>query len=88
MCAGAGDEDHMVPPKTHPKWKELVSGRLTVSFTLLATKFFITRVTGRAKIDPSPENINNLIDEAYALFRKNEKVAAKDIQAIFWQETK
>jgi len=37
-------------------------------FTLLATKFFVTRVTGRAKIDPSAENVERLIDEAFAFF--------------------
>jgi hypothetical protein len=65
-----------------------VCGKLRVSFALLATKFFITRVTGRAKIDPSRENIEQLIDEAYAFFRKNEKLAEKDIRAIFGQELK
>ncbi|WP_146002683.1 hypothetical protein [Telmatospirillum siberiense] len=78
----------MLPPKTHPKWKELVCGKLKVSFTLLATKFFITRVTGRAKIDPTTENIERLIEEAYGFFKKNEKLAQKDIQAIFGQESK
>jgi hypothetical protein len=77
----------MLPPKTHPKWKELVGGKLKVSFSLLATKFFITRVTGRAKIDPSTENIERLTEEAYAFFKKNEKLAQKDIQAIFGQES-
>lgn len=76
----------MLPPKTHPKWKQLVCGKLQVSFTLLATKFFVTRVNGRAKIDPSSENIERLIDEAYAFFKKNEKLARSDIQAIFGQE--
>jgi len=78
----------MLPPKTHPKWKELVCGKLKVSFTLLATKFFVTRVTGRAKIDPSAENVERLIDEAFAFFKKNEKLAQKDIFAIFGQESK
>ncbi|MTJ81473.1 MAG: hypothetical protein F8N37_10690 [Telmatospirillum sp.] len=78
----------MLPPKTHPRWKELVCGKVKVSFTLLATKFFITRVTGRAKIDPSSESIGQLIDEAYAFFKKNEKLAQKDIEAIFGQESK
>ena len=76
----------MLPPKTHPRWKDLVRGRLNVSFTLLATQFFITRVTGRARIDPSNENIERLVDEAYAFFKKNEGLAQKDIQAIFGQE--
>ena len=74
----------MLPPKTHPRWKELVIGKVRVSYSLLATQFFVTRVTGRAKIDPSGEHIEQLIDEAYSFFKKNEKLAEKDIRAIFW----
>jgi len=77
----------MLPPKSNPKWKELVCGKLhKLSFTFLATKFFVTRVTGVAKNDPSPETIARLIDEAYAFFEKNERLVEKDILAIFGQE--
>ena len=78
----------MLPPKTHPRWKELVLGKAKVSYSLLATQFFVTRVTGRARIDPSAENIEKLIDEAYSFFRKNEKLAQKDIDAIFGRDAK
>ena len=78
----------MLPPKTHPRWRELVLGKVRVRFSLLATQFFVTRVNGRAKIDPSPENIERLIDEAYSFFSKNEKFAKNDVFAIFGQEAK
>lgn len=79
----------MLPPKSHPRWKELVCGKLRkVPFSFLATKFFITRVTGVAMNDPSPETIFRLIDEAYAFFQKNERLVEKDIVAIFGQEYK
>lgn len=73
----------MLPPKTHPRWRELVCGKVRVNFTLLATKFFMARVTGASKNDPSPENLARLIDEAYSFFSKNEKFALRDIEAIF-----
>ena len=77
----------MLPPKSHPRWKELVCGKLSkLSFNFIATKFFITRVTGVSKNDPRPETISRLIDEAYAFFLKNERLVEKDIQAIFGQE--
>lgn len=73
----------MLPPKSHPRWKELVCGKTRVNFSLLATKFFMARVTGAARNNPSPENISRLIDEAYSFFSKNEKFALKDIESIF-----
>ncbi|MDR3518169.1 MAG: hypothetical protein P4M00_20410 [Azospirillaceae bacterium] len=79
----------MLPPKSHPRWKELVCGKLPkISFAFLATKFFITRVTGVARNDPSPETISSLIDESYAFFQKNERLVEIDIVAIFGQEYK
>lgn len=76
----------MLPPKSHPRWKELVCGKTRVNFSLLATKFFMARVTGAARNDPSPENISRLIDEAYSFLSKNEKFALKDIESIFGEK--
>lgn len=78
----------MLPPKTHPRWKALVLGKVSGPFSLLATQFFITRVTTRARIDPSAGNIEQLIDQAYSFFSKNEILARNDIRAIFEQEGK
>jgi hypothetical protein len=78
----------MLPPKTHPRWRELVLGKVPARFSLLATQFFVTRVTGRARIDPSAENIARLIDDAYSFFLRNEKLAQNDIRAIFGRETR
>lgn len=77
----------MLPPKTHPRWKELICGKLgKLKVNFLATQFFITRVRGVAALDSSPERIASLIDEAYAFFQKNEKLVKKDIIAIFGEE--
>lgn len=80
----------MLPPKTHPRWKDLIRGKLTKGLTLhfLATQFFLTRVIGVAARDPSPGRIASLIDEAYAFFEKNEKLVKEDIVAIFGKEYK
>jgi hypothetical protein len=78
----------MLPPKNHPRWKELVRGKLKKELALhfLATQFFLTRVIGVAARDPSPGRIAALIDEAYAFFEKNERLVKKDIVAIFGEE--
>lgn len=78
----------MLPPKTHPRWKDLVRGKLKKDITLhfLATQFFLTRVIGIAARDPSPGRTAALIDEAYAFFEKNEKLVKTDIVAIFGEE--
>ncbi|MBB6254409.1 hypothetical protein [Nitrospirillum iridis] len=73
----------MVPDRTNPRWKSLVSGELSIPYTLLATKFLMARLTRAAKADPSAGNLSKLVDEAYTFFQTNEKIAAKDLQAIF-----
>jgi len=73
----------MLPPKSHSRWRELVCGKVNVPFSLLATKFFMARVAGSVRNNPSPDNIAKLIDEAHSFFSKNEKFAFKDIEAIF-----
>lgn len=80
----------MLPPKSHPRWKELVRGKLKKDITphFLATQFFLTRVMNVAARDPSPGRIASLIDEAYAFFEKNEKLVKIDIVAIFGEEYK
>jgi len=78
----------MLPPKSHPRWKDLVRGKLQKNLSLhfLATQFFLTRVIGVAKRDPTPQRIMALVDEAYAFFEKNEKLVKRDIVAIFGEE--
>lgn len=76
----------MLPPKTHPRWKALVLGKVKGPFSLLATQFFVTRVTSRARIDPSAESIEQLIEQAYSFFSKNEALAQNDIRVIFDEE--
>ncbi|WP_034412159.1 hypothetical protein [Derxia gummosa] len=73
----------MVPSKQHPKWKDLVTGKTQPAFTLLAAKFLISRLTMAAKTDPSPGNVEKLINEAHKFFSENERIADKDIKAIF-----
>ncbi|WP_085316212.1 hypothetical protein [Derxia lacustris] len=73
----------MVPAKQHPKWKDLVTGKVQPSFTLLAAKFLVSRLTMSAKTDSSPKNLEKLIGEAHQFFHENERIADKDIKAIF-----
>ncbi|MEA1672022.1 hypothetical protein [Nitrospirillum sp. BR 11163] len=73
----------MLPDKSNPRWRCLVSGELDVTYSLLATKFLMARLNRAAKADPSAGNLSKLIDEAYVFFQTNERIAAKDLQAIF-----
>ena len=89
MDRGVSEEVPLLPPKNHPKWRELVCGKLkNAPLKFIATKFFIARLTGLARNDSSPETISRLIDEAHAFFLKNERLVEKDIVAIFGQEYK
>ena len=67
----------MVPAKTDPRWRELVSGARQVRFTALATRICFTRVRvlgGR----PDEASIAEAIELAHGYFTRNEKRGAEE----------
>lgn len=73
----------MLPPKTDKRWRDLVTGKINAQVDLLATRLMLANVTTSAKNDPSEANINKCVDAAYAYFQKYEKMAEKDLSAVF-----
>jgi len=78
----------MVPPITHTKWEEIVTGKIQCNFKFLAAKILMGRILVSIQNDPSMKNTDKCIYDIYTLFFKNEKVAHDDLVEIFGQEIK
>jgi len=78
----------MVPPITHTKWEEIVTGKKHYNFKFLAAKILMGRILVSTENDPSMKNIDRCVYDIYTLFFKNEKVAHDDLVEIFGQEFK
>jgi hypothetical protein len=72
-----------LPPKTDPRWRDLANGTLVRPWQTLALKIMMMRITGMVKNDPSPATLQKAIDEIYAFFEKNMKIAQPDLQSLF-----
>jgi hypothetical protein len=72
----------MLPPITHPIWKEIVLGKKQFQFQLLAAKIMMSRILLITKNDPSPRNVEKCINEVYEFFEKNEKIAQNDLNQM------
>jgi len=72
-----------LPPKSDPRWHDLVLGRNPNPPKLLALKFLLTRVSLAAKKDSSPTAIQKGVDELYEFFQKNPRIVEADAAAYF-----
>lgn len=72
----------MVPPKTDPRWKQIVVDKETPNFSALPTKMLMMRIRLLAK-DNTPQKIDEAIDIAYDFFSKNALVVQHDIELLF-----
>jgi hypothetical protein len=75
----------MIPPKSDPKWKRLVTGNEQYALTGLAARMMLTRARlMAAKRDE--RTLQEAIDVAYEYFSKNSEAARDDIRALFGEE--
>lgn len=72
-----------LPPRTHPNWNAVAAGKITRPWSTLAVKIMMARIAQDVARDPSAGSVNKCADEIYAFFKKNEAIAARDIEAIF-----
>lgn len=73
----------MVPGKTDPRWKQIVTGNKEYNFSGLATKMLMMRVKMITKTDQSPAKVQEAIDIAHDFFMKNENIVKDDIKLLF-----
>jgi hypothetical protein len=71
-----------IPPKTDPRWRNLVQGTQTYQIKGLATRMLVTRVRlmGSRKDETA---IREAISAAFDFFSKNLESTRADIDAIF-----
>jgi predicted ATP-dependent Lon-type protease len=77
----------MLPPKEHPRWREIVTRNGDISLHALATKMVMTRVKTVIGKEPSEDKVQEAITIAYDFFKKNEFAVADDIELLFGKET-
>lgn len=78
MSAAAG-----LPPRSHPNWNAVASGKIKRPWAALGMRIMMTRIATEVAKDGSPTNVQKFGDEIYDFFKKNEKIAAQDLRAIF-----
>ncbi|MBF0236769.1 MAG: hypothetical protein HQM12_03625 [SAR324 cluster bacterium] len=73
----------MIPDKSNPKWKQLVTGALPHQFKVVPAGMLISRLLRESQKDRSTANIERCVKEAHEFFIKYESLLGNDIKAIF-----
>lgn len=74
----------MVPPKTHKRFRQLVTGEFTHSFRLLPAGMCVARNLRAVRLDGSGSSlVDTAIDDVHAFFTKYEAIMGDDLKAIF-----
>ena len=73
----------MVPPKTDPRWRSLIEGRIDVEPSFLALKLLLQRIRLRYDLNKKTVNMSELVNDLHAFFVKYESFLAEDMKKIF-----
>ena len=73
----------MVPSKTDPRWKKLVSGELNHQFKMTAAGMCVSRNQRMYKRENSEAAMKSAVDNLHEFFTKFEQIAGDDINALF-----
>lgn len=74
----------MVPPKSHPRYKELVTGQFSHSFRLLPAGMCVARNLRAVRLEGGgSELLQNAIEDVHTFFSKYEPIMTDDLKAIF-----
>ena len=74
-----------VPPKSNPRWADVVTGRKTYTLKFLAANILLGRVVRTISAAPTPENVRDAVDQLFAIYEKDASSpsAQEDIKIIF-----
>ena len=72
-----------IPSQLDPRWRELVTGRISPRWQNLAVKMLMKRVVEATAADPKPTTVAKCVNEVHAYFVKNTVTAAQDIALAF-----
>ncbi|WP_448875044.1 hypothetical protein [Desulfobulbus propionicus] len=77
-----------VPSKDDPLWVDIVTGRKTFRLKFLAAKILLGRVMRTVSASPTPENIEDAVNQLHAMYDKNAASPSvkEDINLIFGEE--
>lgn len=73
----------MIPPRTHPAWRTLISQEEHQNFKFLALKFLMNRLRGRLAMDDSPAALDTCVGELHAFAVKHERFVEADLKPVF-----
>ncbi|MDF1563031.1 MAG: hypothetical protein P1V51_08300 [Deltaproteobacteria bacterium] len=73
----------MIPAPDHPRWKELVTGKVQGPFDAISLNLMLNRVVRLAEKDASSANLEKLVGECHAFFTKYDKILESDRVRIF-----
>ncbi|OFZ28959.1 MAG: hypothetical protein A2622_12735 [Bdellovibrionales bacterium RIFCSPHIGHO2_01_FULL_40_29] len=73
----------MIPSKTDPRWKKIVTAAENPNLQSLATKMMLMRVRLLLINDQSSTKMQEAITIAYDFFVKNEAIIANDLKVLF-----
>lgn len=76
-------EPKPLPSATDPRWRDIVTGKTTRPWKMLALKILMTRIVQTMQDNPSPETIAANIEELHAFFVKNRQAARDDLASLF-----
>jgi hypothetical protein len=71
----------MVPPKSDPRWRTIVSGHESPNFAALPTKMLMMRIR-LLTMDRTPQRIEEAVEIAYDFFQKNAAAVKSDIERL------
>ena len=73
----------MFVSKEHPKWEDLLTGKIKHHFHLVPAGLMVSKCQRRVSLDSSPQSIKKNIDELYGFFSTHLNVVNNDLKAIF-----
>jgi hypothetical protein len=75
----------IIPDRTSPIWKNLLSGEASYDLEFLAFKIMLGRLSAKYKMNPTTEMYDQCVDEATAFFNKTQHMALaqSDLKKIF-----
>ena len=73
----------MIPSKTDPRWKKLVTGELDHQFKMTAAGMCVSRNQRMYKRESTDTVMTSAVENLHEFFTKFEKIAEDDIKALF-----
>jgi hypothetical protein len=73
----------VLPPKTHEKWRQVVTGKSKYQFEHLGLRILLTRIELQLMRDSSEDSVQKGITELHSFFQKFQAVTEADLKKIF-----